>query len=306
MHVPAPRCTRTSLSAVFACLLCASTVLLSAQTQPQPKPFTKDDVVQLLKGNVPAKRVEALARERGIDFQVTPDTESEVRNASATEPLLAALRELAPKPPTLVVTTTPGGAQVFVDDELIARTSADGRLKISTLTPGPHKLRVSLDGYRDHEERVDLVAGETLGVPIPLEPNIRVTPPGASVGMYGASAASANSSTLAKTGGQPKSFTLGLEYLSAAYLLNPFSWSPPRHEGTLSVHPGRVEWTERGKGQGEDDFVAPCASLNLAGAKVHGKQLTLKVNGNYYVFKSDAGESQSVMQAIKEACSANQ
>ena len=144
MHVLAPRFTRTALSALLACVLCASVVLLSAQTQSSPKPLSKDDVINLLKGDVPAKRVETMVREHGIDFQITPETESELRKAGATDPLLAVLRDLAPKPPTLVVTTAPGGAQVFVDDELIARTSAEGRLKISNLAAGPHKLRVSL------------------------------------------------------------------------------------------------------------------------------------------------------------------
>ncbi len=189
MHVPAPHCTRTAFSALFICLLCASTVLLSAQTQPAPKPFTKADVITLLAGNVSAKRVEGLARERGIDFQITPETESEFRKAGATDPLLATLRDLAPKPPTLVVTTNPGGAQVFVDDELIARTSAEGRLRISRLTAGSHKLRVSLDGYPDHEENLDLVAGETLAVSVHLERNTQRTPPAASSGGPGATGA---------------------------------------------------------------------------------------------------------------------
>ncbi len=102
MHLLVPSCTRTSLSALLACLLCASVVLASAQTQPTPKPLSKDDVVNLLKGDVPAKRLEYLARQRGVDFQVTAATESELRNAGATEALLAVLRELAPSPPVAV------------------------------------------------------------------------------------------------------------------------------------------------------------------------------------------------------------
>ena len=83
-------------------LLCASMMVLSAYAQPSPKPLSKDDVVNLLKGDVPAKRVEYLARQHGIDFQITPDTESELRTAGATGPLLAVLRELAPTPPVPV------------------------------------------------------------------------------------------------------------------------------------------------------------------------------------------------------------
>ena len=161
MHLLVPSCTRTSLSALLACLLCASVVLASAQTQPTPKPLSKDDVINLLKGDVPAKRVEALIREHGIDFQITPETESELRRAGANDRLLVTLRDLGPKPPTLIVTTKPGGAQVFVDDELIARTSAEGRLKISTLGAGRHKLRVSSDRYFDYEESIELADGKS-------------------------------------------------------------------------------------------------------------------------------------------------
>jgi hypothetical protein len=156
-------------------LVCAIAVISLAQTTPPVKPFTKDEVLKLLAGEVPTKRVESLVRERGINFQITPQTETELRNSGATDSLLVALRDVTPKPPVLVITTNPGGAQVFVDDELIARTSAEGRLKISNLSAGPHKLRVSLDNYRDYEQQVDLVSGETLGVPVPLEQSTKTS-----------------------------------------------------------------------------------------------------------------------------------
>ena len=191
------------------------------------KPLSKDDVINLLKGDVPARRVEALVREHGIDFQITPETESELRKAGATDPLLAVLRDLGPKPPTLVVTTAPGGAQVFVDDELIASTSAEGRLKISTLAAGPHKLRVSSDGYRDHEERVDLVAGETLGVPIPLEPNTQTSPPAAPSAGLGARGATSPSGSVEEN-------TLTLP----GRIHGPHFWD----DGTITVGNGKLQF----------------------------------------------------------------
>jgi hypothetical protein len=217
-------------------------VLLSAQTQPLPKPFTKDDVLKLLTGNVPANRVETLVHERGIDFQITPETESELRKAGATDPLLAALRDLAPKPPTLVVTTNPGGAQVFVDDELIARTSAEGRLKISNLAAGPHKLRVSLDGYRDHEENVNLTAGETLGVQIPLlEQNTQTSLPTAQPTSTDPSgepgAAGVNASGPSIPGKEP---TFLGEIVRGNFVL---SW---HYEGTITVGNGKLQVTRKG------------------------------------------------------------
>jgi hypothetical protein len=73
--------------------LCA----LNAHAQSR-KPFTKAAIVGMLKGEVSSPRVAVLARERGIDFQITPKVESELRRAGATAELLATLREVAPKP----------------------------------------------------------------------------------------------------------------------------------------------------------------------------------------------------------------
>ena len=161
-----------------SCLLCASMVPVSAQTQPAPKPFTKDDVVKLLTGNVPVKRLEALVRQRGIDFQLTPELESQLRTAGADDGLIATLKQSGPKavsvpPPsaTLVVNSSVGGARVYVDDVAIGDTSSQGRLRIPNLTPGQHQVRVSLDGYEKFEDSVELPASETLDLRVPLKAN---------------------------------------------------------------------------------------------------------------------------------------
>jgi formylglycine-generating enzyme required for sulfatase activity len=73
-----------------------SAVHVPAQSR---KPLTKDAILYMLKNKVTPNRMAALARERGIDFQITPTVESQLRQAGATDSLLAALRELAPPPP---------------------------------------------------------------------------------------------------------------------------------------------------------------------------------------------------------------
>jgi hypothetical protein len=97
-----PSAERFRKYSAAALLFSALLPALWAQTQPSTKPLSKDDVVQLLKGNVPVKRVETLARQRGIDFPITPATESELRQAGANESLLGVLEELAPSPPASV------------------------------------------------------------------------------------------------------------------------------------------------------------------------------------------------------------
>lgn len=145
---------------------------LSLGAQQNRKPLTEAEIIDLLKNDVPSQRVESLVRQYGISFEMNDQTESALLVAGATDELLAALREVAPKPianPTLMITATPGGAQVFVDDELFARTSSEGRLKIANLTPGPHKVRISLDGYRDYEQGLTLAAGQTATVSTTLQ-----------------------------------------------------------------------------------------------------------------------------------------
>src|SRR5947208_10421748 len=73
-------------------------------------------------------------------------------------------------PPALVIEGAPPGAQIFVDDRLTASTGSDGQAKISTLSPGQHHLRVTVNGYQDYEKDIDLLAGQTASVAAKLEP----------------------------------------------------------------------------------------------------------------------------------------
>jgi len=174
------RSSQILLLSVF--LLGSSVLTFGAQEEKKHEPLTEVSVIDLLKGGVPPDRVVSLAREFGIAFQVTPAVERDLRAAGANDQLVQTLREIAPKPveskpeaplassrPALIIECTPGGAQVFVDDELIARTSTQGRLKITTLTAGQHHVRVSLEGYRDFEQTTDLAASGTTIVTGTLE-----------------------------------------------------------------------------------------------------------------------------------------
>jgi hypothetical protein len=139
-------------------ILCGIFSLLQAPAQVSKKPLSKEAVIRLLKGEVSPNRVAAITREQGIDFQMSPETEKELRAAGATEELLASLRDLTA---TLLLGSTPGDAQVYVDDEFVGKTNTEGRLKVSNLAVGEHRVRLSLDGYRDREEKLNLAAGST-------------------------------------------------------------------------------------------------------------------------------------------------
>jgi formylglycine-generating enzyme required for sulfatase activity len=162
---------------VVLLLICSSHFARAAGPQSKQS-LTRAEVVELLEAGVPPKRVEILARERGVGFDLTPEVEKALRRAGATSSLIETIRELVtvPSGPTsLLIESRPGGAQVFVDDELIARTSSDGRLKISTLTPGQHRVRVSLEGFPDLEQSITLAAGKVATLTAALD-SPRATP----------------------------------------------------------------------------------------------------------------------------------
>lgn len=70
---------------------------------------------------------------------------------------------------TLVVQSTPGGAQVYVDDTLMGTTSAQGRLRL-LLKPGAHTLRLSHQGYGDWNGTVRVAVGHTSEADCALPP----------------------------------------------------------------------------------------------------------------------------------------
>jgi formylglycine-generating enzyme required for sulfatase activity len=140
------------------------------------KPYTKEAIVGMLKGEVAPHRVAVMARERGIDFQITPEVESELRRAGATDALLATLRELALKPsrpavppapkvqPAQIVVQTSPDAQVYLDDTFKGQASPEGRLVIANPAAGQHTLRVSLAGKKDYEKPLTVSVGQATNV----------------------------------------------------------------------------------------------------------------------------------------------
>ncbi len=156
--------------------------------QKPRKELEKNEVIELLESGVAPERVGDLARKYGVAFELTQENETQFRDAGATDELLAIFRELASKPkssaatpkparppattagpPVLLIEVMPGGAQVYIDDEPVGTTSSAGRLKLSSLGPGEHRVRISLAGYRDLEQALTLVPGQTANVTAALE-----------------------------------------------------------------------------------------------------------------------------------------
>jgi len=79
-------------------------------------------------------------------------------------------RVTTPASPALVIEGAPRGTQIFVDDRLTGVIGLSGQAKISTVAPGQHRLRLTLNGYQDYELGVDLHGGQTSTVTAKLKP----------------------------------------------------------------------------------------------------------------------------------------
>ena len=179
----------TILSLLF---LGVALLALPGQDQEKREPLTEGEIIRLLQGKVPPERVESLARDRGVSFEMTAAVERDLRAAGATDELLQILREVASKsappapappqpapaaPTLLVIQSKPGEAQVYVDDIFSGKTSSEGVLKIPNLAPGGHQLRLTLEGHDDFEQHLDLPAGETTRYTFVLAASKPAAPP---------------------------------------------------------------------------------------------------------------------------------
>jgi len=71
--------------------------LSSTSSQNTPDPLDEDQVIRMLHGGVSSQRIEAMAREDGIDFPVTPAVEQRLRKAGATDKLVQLLKGMRSK-----------------------------------------------------------------------------------------------------------------------------------------------------------------------------------------------------------------
>ncbi len=130
-----------------------STLYIDAKlTVAGPLPLTSQDVVDLLKGGVSAKRTADLVKERGVDFTLTEAIEQEIRAAGGDADLLLALTKAkAPPPPSpppavppTITLLEPAGAE---NGKEIQVTGATLRVRGTASHPGGI-ASVSVNGQR--------------------------------------------------------------------------------------------------------------------------------------------------------------
>ena len=166
--------------ALFLALIAAIAFVPSlSNAQNVTKKLTEQDVIELLTGDASNSRCDRGGAE--IGHLLSSDRrrgQSYSRRRGGSEELIRVLRSLAPRAPvvpsaaapTLMIQSTPGQCQVYIDDEPLGTTSPEGRLKLTQLAPGSHSVRLSLAGYQDYEKTVNLSGGQTTSLAATLEP----------------------------------------------------------------------------------------------------------------------------------------
>jgi len=168
---------RSSLVVLNATLLAfwMVTVVRSPAAQ-NDKSLSEQEVIELLEGSVPSARVSSIVDERGINFNFTPQIEQKVRDAGGGDDVVAALRRASqrhaeserPRTGGLVIKTTPGETQIYLNDVPHGITSPEGEIRLPDLQPGTYNLRVSSLGYQSYEKPMTVLAGEEQTVYVTL------------------------------------------------------------------------------------------------------------------------------------------
>jgi WD40 repeat protein len=79
-------------------------------------------------------------------------------------------RVIRPAVPAIVIEGTPPGTQIFLDDHWVASTNQAGQAGVSALAAGQHRVRLSVNGYRDYDQEVNVQAGKTSTINAKLDP----------------------------------------------------------------------------------------------------------------------------------------
>jgi hypothetical protein len=145
-------------------------LLVSSPLMPRAEgqPLNQQDILTLLHGGVPSGHVSSVIDDRGINFSSSPAFEDQVRGAGGSSSVIDSIRRASqryeessrPRTGGLVVKSTPGETEVYLNDELKGMTSPEGELRIPELQPGDYKLRVSSLGYKSFEQTVSVSAGD--------------------------------------------------------------------------------------------------------------------------------------------------
>lgn len=133
-----------------------------AKPEKERGPYTLFEILDGLKKVEPLEpgRMAALVEKRGVTFNRGPEVTAILKEAGASDALLALVPEPPPPPPPkvagdLTVGCAPRDCEVVVGSQYEGRTES-GRKKIAGLAPGEVEITVFSDGYDPASKRVPL------------------------------------------------------------------------------------------------------------------------------------------------------
>lgn len=155
---------------------------------PQARGLSLTQIEKLIQIRTPDAAVAQEIRSRGLDFTPTPKILDELQRRGAGQATLAVVRERMPIG-TLEIQAPPG-SQVAVDGTDRGTTNTQGRLVLSDLPAGPHRLFLKKEGYLPGDFKLTLAAREYKRFSAQLDwaggfLTVRSDPPGASIEISG-------------------------------------------------------------------------------------------------------------------------
>jgi hypothetical protein len=142
-------------------LILATALVFALSAWAQQKPFTQEQVSNMVRDGFGDELGAKLIEQRGIDFAPAGDFIQSLKAAGASEAFLKVLRAAKPSEPAratataeLIVETSPN-AEVFLDG--VSQGHAHGEAGLNMRAkPGVHALRVSLRGRKDFVQTITL------------------------------------------------------------------------------------------------------------------------------------------------------
>lgn len=105
---------RLKLAMIVLILMAGASVLPAQQAAPGP-PLSEKEVIRELKSKTPPATVAQTVQQRGVDFDLTPDIEKQLRKAKADDGLITAVKSAGPtarkRAAALMSQGVPGGQQ---------------------------------------------------------------------------------------------------------------------------------------------------------------------------------------------------
>ncbi len=77
---------------------------------------------------------------------------------------------ITPPSSTLVIEGAPSGTQMFVDNRFTGAIGLGGQERISTVAPSQQRVHLTLNGYQDHDQSIEVKSDKTSTVTAKLEP----------------------------------------------------------------------------------------------------------------------------------------